>query len=111
MQGWRIFIDPATMTTSFDRRRANGPTETFQPLYDIQIEGRSSGNERVWNVDEHFVLRDPSCVCSDNFTLHTMKIGDDEMPVTCMAQKSVAKRPGNRNMVESRSICMFMSLI
>lgn len=100
-----------TMATSFDRRRANGPDKTFQPLYDVEINANTSKNERVWNINEHFVLRDPSSVQGDNLALHTLRIGEDSMAVTCMAQKSIARCKENRSVKDARPICTCAQLI
>lgn len=93
------------MTSSFDRRRANGPENTYPPLHNIKVSKSSSGIESVWNVDPHYALQNPKSICSDNLVLHTMKISDDDLEITRLAQENVSIRPDGRKVMESRSIC------
>lgn len=95
------------MSTSFDRRRANGPESTCPPLYNINVSKTYSGVEPLWNVDPHYALQNPKSICSDNLVLHTMKINDDNLEITRLAQKNVSNRPDGRKVNESRSICTF----
>lgn len=94
------------MAGTFDRRRANGPESTFQPLYNLSVSEKNS-IEPVWNVNERYLLISPKSHASDNLVLHTMNVGEDSMAVPCIAQKSPVVRPDGRKAEEPRPLCMF----
>lgn len=95
------------MATSFDRRRANGPENTYPLLHNISVSKMSTGTEPVWNVDPHHALQNPKSTCSDNLVLHTMKIDNENLNITRLAQKNVCMRPDGRETMDSRSLCTY----
>jgi len=67
----------------------------------------STGTEPVWNVDPHHALQNPKSTCSDNLVLHTMKIDNENLNITRLAQKNVCMRPDGRETMDSRSLCTY----
>ena len=95
------------MTTSFDRRRVNGPDETFQPIYNISL-SNSNGERPLWNLNEYSLLQDPCAMPTQSLTLHTQVTGPDGLNVMRIAQKNFNKRIDGRDAHDSRSICTLL---
>lgn len=92
------------MTTVYDRRRVNGPDETYQPIYNLSVSS-SDGQKPLWNLNEYSLLQDPNAMPTQNVTLYTHAMGPDGLKVTRIAQKNSRKRIDGRDDHDSRPIC------
>lgn len=92
------------MATVYDRRRVNGPDETYQPMYNLSI-SNSEGEKPLWSMNEYTLLQDPKAVPKESITLHTQATGPDGLHVARIAQKSFQKRIDGRGAHDLRPIC------
>lgn len=92
------------MTALFDRRRVNGPEDTFLPLHNVDVRGDEVGDAPVWTLDEHRLLVDPVSIPADELALTSMTIGDDALSVPRIARRAFSRTEGRGDM-DSRPMC------
>lgn len=110
MWRWRrraILFASCIMTAQFDRRRVNGPEDTFLPLYNVETREGSTTDAPVWALDEQRLLVDPASSAADQLEMATMVLGDDKLPVPRIARRDFSKRTENRGILEPRPMCMW----
>lgn len=92
------------MGTVYDRRRVNGPDETYQPIYNLSVSGPEEA-KTLWNLNEYSLLQDPAAIPAQSLTLHTQVMGTDGLSVARIAKKQMEPRTDGRGLHESRPIC------
>lgn len=110
MWRWRrraILFASCIMTAQFDRRRVNGPEDTFLPLYNVEMREGSTTDAPVWALDEQRLLVDPASSAADQLEMATMVLGDDKLLVPRIARRDFSKRTENRGILEPRPMCMW----
>ncbi|WFD04960.1 3'-5'-exoribonuclease [Malassezia vespertilionis] len=60
----------------YDKRRANGPEDTYLPVFDLSVHP-SAPEGSVWVIDEHRLLTEPKLIPPSELALQTMALGVD----------------------------------
>lgn len=95
------------MTALYDRRRVNGPEETFLPLFNLEVSGESRENVPKWAMNEQRLLINPSQGNPDELERTMMTIGHDNLSVARIARHDFSERQDNRRDFDSRPMCMY----
>lgn len=97
------------MSNAFDRRRANGPENTFQPLYHVHASSSSAPSGALWCLNAHRVLQDPVSVPSHSLFVHELE-GDDGLTSQHLVTSESSQRVDQRGSQDSRALRMLSAL-
>lgn len=93
------------MTALYDRRRVNGPDETFLPLFNVNTSDEVTTDQPVWALDEQRLLVDPTWKASIGLERASMTVGDDKLEIPRIARRNFADRGEGRDEKEARPMC------
>ncbi|KAI3628836.1 MTR3 [Malassezia furfur] len=99
------------MTALYDRRRVNGPDETFLPLFNVNTSDEITTDQPVWALDEQRLLVDPTWKASIGLERASMTVGDDKLEIPRIARRNFADRGEGRDEREARPMYVQTGLV
>lgn len=98
------------MAALYDRRRVNGPDETFLPLFNLNTSDEVTTNHPVWALDEQRLLVEPTLKATNELERASMTVGEDKLVVPRIARRDFADRGEGRGEKEARPMCTLILL-
>lgn len=92
------------MTTVFDRRRANGPEEAVEPVYNVKV-ASVAGGDGIWAVDENCIVHNPKAAPTDLLQVESTPLGHNDLSVDRLALSHPVPRSDGRGERDPRPLC------
>ncbi|WFC98895.1 3'-5'-exoribonuclease [Malassezia yamatoensis] len=92
------------MTALYDRRRVNGPEESYLPLFDVEVGEPSQRNQPLWPLNEQRLIHDRSLQSQGQLQRTTVSLGQDNLALPRIAREDLSERAEGRGEQDSRPL-------
>ncbi|WFD42986.1 3'-5'-exoribonuclease [Malassezia psittaci] len=92
------------MTALYDRRRVNGPEESFLPLFDVAVGESSEKSQPLWPVNEQRLIHDRSLQSKGQLERTSVVLGQDNLVLPRIARRDLSERAEGRGEQDARPL-------